>query len=55
MIKANQAAVINQANVAMVQLRSAEIQYFSTFFSSFGTQAAIVGGFAVSALSQTPG
>jgi hypothetical protein len=54
MLKADQAAIIQQANMAMVSLRTAEIQYFGTFFSSFGTQAAILGGFGINALSQAP-
>jgi hypothetical protein len=55
MLKANQAQVIQTANVGMVGLRSAEITYFTGFFSSFGTQAALISGICVNSVSQVPG
>jgi hypothetical protein len=55
MLKAQQSAVIHNANVNMVSLRNAEIQYFSSFFSSFGTQSALIAGFVVNSVSQVPG
>ena len=55
MLKANQTAVLNQANVAMVSLRSSEINYFSQFFSNFGTQAALIAGFVIGTITQVPG
>jgi hypothetical protein len=55
MLKAGQAVVIQQANVNIVGIRSLEIAYFSNFFSSFGTQAALVVGFILNSVSQVPG
>ncbi len=55
MLKAEQAAVVHQANVDIVTLRQAEINYFALFFTSFGTQAALIAGFIVNSVSQAPG
>jgi hypothetical protein len=55
MLKAEQSAVVQQANVDVVSLRQAEINYFALFFSSFGTQAALIAGFIVNSVSQVPG
>lgn len=55
MLKTEQAAIIQNANNQIANLRSMETQYFQNFFSSFGTQAAIVASFIMCALSQTPG
>ena len=50
MLRADQTAVLNRANVAIIGLRSAEVKYFDTFFVSFGTQSAIIAGFLCSGL-----
>ena len=55
MLKADQTAVLNRANVDMVTLRSAEISYFSQFFSNFGTQAALIAGFSITTTTQIQG
>lgn len=55
MLKAQQSAVTQQANVNLVNIRQAEIQYFSQFFSSFGVQAALIAGFSINSVSQVPG
>lgn len=55
MYQANQRAVMQTANMALINIRTAEVQYFSTFFSDFATQASIVAGAIVGAVSQTPG
>lgn len=47
MLKARQYQVLNEANIALIQLRNFEIQYFNQFFHSFGTQSAVVGGIMV--------
>jgi hypothetical protein len=44
MLKAGQAVVVQQANIDIIAIRTAEVQYFSQFFSSFGTQAALIAG-----------
>eukprot|EP01034_Spumella_vulgaris_P035571 gene35571-43861_t len=41
--------------MTLVSIRAAEIEYFSQFFSSFGTQSALVLGFISGSVSQVPG
>jgi hypothetical protein len=55
MINANQRQVVQTANVNLVALRQAEINYFATFFNNFGTQAALMSSFIINAISQVPG
>jgi hypothetical protein len=55
MNQANQKQVIQEANMNLVQIRQYELEYFSTFFSNFGTQAALMIGFIAGSLSQVPG
>lgn len=55
MNRANQKAVIQETNMRLVQIRSYELDYFSRFFSDFGTQAALFVGFIAGSLSQAPG
>ena len=55
MNQANQKAVVQNANMTLVSIRAAEIEYFSQFFSSFGTQSALVLGFISGSVSQVPG
>eukprot|EP01038_Epipyxis_sp_PR26KG_P014343 gene14343-19236_t len=52
---ANQKQVVQTANMQLVAIRNAEISYFTSFYSSFGTQAAILVGVICGAISQTPG
>lgn len=54
MQKANQDAVLQQANIQLVNIRYAEIQYFTDFFTNFGTQCFLLAGFICGAVSQTP-
>jgi hypothetical protein len=54
MYQASQKAVVQDANMVLINIRTAEVKYFSTFFGNFGTQAAIIAGAIVGALSQTP-
>lgn len=39
----------------LVNIRTAEVAYFSDFFSNFGTQSAIIAGIISGVISQTPG
>lgn len=55
MNQANQKAVIQEANMNLVEIRNVELGYFSTFYSNFATQAALMIGFIVGSLSQVPG
>lgn len=55
MNQANQKAVIQEANMNLVGIRNVELGYFSTFYSNFATQAALMIGFIVGSLSQVPG
>ena len=52
MNQANAEQVIQNANINLIAIRTAEIDYFSTFFGNFGTQFALVAGFIVSSVSQ---
>lgn len=55
MIKANQGQLLQATNVALVGLRQAEISYFSTFFSSFGTQSAVLAAMAINSATNILG
>lgn len=44
MIKANQRQIAHNTNITLVSIRSAEINYFSTYFAAFGTQSALIVG-----------
>jgi hypothetical protein len=54
MIQAGQKAVFQQTNVALTQIRQVEIEYFSQFFTNFGTQCFLLAGFICGSISQTP-
>lgn len=54
MIQAGQKAVFQQTNVALTQIRQVEIDYFSQFFTNFGTQCFLLAGFICGSISQTP-
>lgn len=51
----NQKQVVHQANITLVQIRNAEVAYFNSFFTTFGTQSAIIAGVICGVISQTPG
>jgi hypothetical protein len=55
MNKANQLALIQATNINLIQIRASEISYFSTFFTNFGTQCALIIGFICGCVSQVPG
>lgn len=55
MNQAHQQKLVQETNMNLVAIRSAEIEYFSTFFSNFGTQAALIIGCIMGSVSQVPG
>lgn len=52
MLKAQQAQLAQAANIDLVHIRTAEVEYFVQFFTNFGTQSALIAGFQLSTLSQ---
>jgi hypothetical protein len=55
MNQANQKVVIQNTNMQLVGVRTFELNYFSDFFSNFGTQSAVMIGFIAGSISQVPG
>jgi hypothetical protein len=55
MYQANQKLIAASTNIALISIRQAEIDYFSTFFTNFGTQCALIIGVLAGSVSQTPG
>jgi hypothetical protein len=55
MNQANQKVVIQNANINLIHIRTFELNYFSNFFSNFGTQSALMIGFIAGSISQVPG
>jgi hypothetical protein len=39
-------ALAQQTNQSLINIRQWEISYYSSFYYSFGAQAAVIGGFA---------
>ena len=52
MYRAQQAALLQQTNQLMVNIRQAELNYYTSFYYTFGSQAAFIGGFAYTAFTQ---
>ena len=52
MIHANQRALMQQTNLGLINIRQQELNYYNNFYSQFGGQAAIIGGFTYGALTQ---
>lgn len=52
MLKAQQNQLAQTANHDLVNIRTAEIEYFVQFFTNFGTQCALIAGFQLSSISQ---
>lgn len=48
MYQAQTIALQQTANQQLVDIRQSELDYFTGFFSNFGTQAALLGGFVLS-------
>ena len=51
MLKAEQSALVQEANQQLIAIRQAELDYFQNFYGIFGTQSALIAGFVVSALT----
>lgn len=54
MIKANQNALSQQTNIGLLNIRSAEMNYYINLNIAFGTQAALIGGFSYGIFTQNP-
>jgi hypothetical protein len=54
MFQADQKKIAQEANLALVQIRAYEIEYFNKFLTSFGIQSGIIVASIVGAISQTP-
>jgi hypothetical protein len=54
MLKAKQDLVNQHANISLVEIRKAELTYFTNFFSIFATQCFLITTFEVIAISQRP-
>ena len=52
MQKAYQQQLLQMTNQQVLAIRQAEINYYVSFFSTFGFQAAAIGGFAYGSLTQ---
>lgn len=52
MNKANQEALLHATNIGLIDIRQSEINYYTHLYSSFGTQAALIGGFTYSVFTQ---
>ena len=50
MIAANQGAFISRFKQATLQIREKELNYFNSSFQTFGTQAAMISGFAYASI-----
>lgn len=52
MFKAQQTALVQQTNQLLVSIRQSELNYYTSFYYTFGCQAAFIGGFAYTAITQ---
>lgn len=52
MQRANHNALIQATNQQLLSIRQAELTYYINFFSTFGAQSAVLGGFAYQAVTQ---
>lgn len=48
MLKASQTQLVQQTNQAVLAIRQAQLNYFTSFHITFGGQAALIGGFVYS-------
>jgi hypothetical protein len=53
MNRANQAALFQQTNQGLLNIRQLELNYYINLNIAFGTQAALIGGFSYGLLTQT--
>src|SRR5690349_20601523 len=54
MNQANQKALVQQINLGLLNIRQQEINYYLSLNLTFGTQAALIGGFMYSVFTQNP-
>jgi hypothetical protein len=52
MQRAQAGALLQATNQAILQIRQAELNYYVSFYLTFATQAALIGGFVYSGLTQ---
>ena len=52
MQKANQQALLQSTNVGLLAIRRIELNYYAGFYTVFGSQAAIIGGFSYGSMCQ---
>lgn len=50
MLRAEQLALIQEANQQLLAIRQQEMQYYVNTFSSFGTQGSLIAGFTLGTL-----
>lgn len=55
MFQAQQKQIIQQANQQLISIRSSELDYFMSFFSNLGLNAALGIGYIAQSISQVPG
>ena len=52
MLHAQQRALLQQTNQGIINIRNYELEYYTTFYGTFGGQSALIGGFVYSAVTQ---
>ena len=52
MNRANQNALFQQTNIAVLDIRQSEINYYTNLYGAFGTQAVLLGGFVYGTFTQ---
>ena len=53
MLQAQQRALLQETNQGLISIRNAELDYYTTFYATFGGQSALIGGFTYSAITQS--
>ena len=51
MLRAEQLALIQEANQQLLAIRQQEMEYYTNTFASFGTQGSLLAGFTLGALT----
>lgn len=52
MLRANQALLLQQTNIGLLNLRQIELNYYTTFYGAFSGQSAVLCGFVYSSVTQ---
>jgi hypothetical protein len=55
MYTANERVIAHNNNIGLINIRNAEVSYFSNVYSTFGLNAVMLAGFVLSSISQVPG